>query len=106
MKGVVFTEFYSFVEEQHSVEFLQDVIDGADLPSKGAYASTGTYPTCEMAALVGSMSRKTNLDASKLLRVFGEHLFKRFSNDHGSFFEELIMHSIFLRLSSPRSMLK
>ena len=89
MKGVVFTEFYAFVENQHSIEFLQDVIDGANLNSLGAYASTGTYPSCEMAALVASMARKTGLDASILLRVFGEHLFKRFSIEHSEFFKDI-----------------
>ena len=87
MKGIVFTEFFSFVEEQHSIEFLQDVIDRSDLDSKGVYASTGTYPACEMAALVGSLGQKTGADTSSLLRVFGEHLFRRFFRGHPIFFE-------------------
>ena len=89
MKGVVFTEFYSFVENQYSIEFLQDVIDGASLASKGAYASTGTYPACEMAALIGSMAKKTGSDASNLLRVFGEHLLHRFAIEHREFFNDV-----------------
>ena len=89
MKGIVFTEFFSFVEEQHSIEFLQEVIDNSDLDSKGVYASTGTYPACEMAALVGALGRKTGADTSSLLRVFGEHLFRRFFRGHPIFFEDI-----------------
>ena len=78
VKGLVFTEFFSFVEDQNSPEFLQEVIDASAVESHGVYASTGTYPACEMAALVKAMSHKTGHDVSTLLRVFGEHLFTRF----------------------------
>ncbi len=79
MKGVVFTELFSFVEDQHSPEFLQEAINLSEVPSKGVYTATGTYPACEMAALVASLSEKTGHDVSTLLRVFGEHLFTRFA---------------------------
>ena len=89
MKGIVFTKFFSFVEAQHSIEFLQEVIDQSAIESKGVYASTGTYPACEMAALVGAVSEKTGVDASDLLRAFGEHLFTHFVEGFPVFFERV-----------------
>ncbi len=78
MKGVVFTELFSFVEEKHCPVFLQLLIDESDLASEGVYTATGTYPACEMARLVKTMADKTGTDVSSLLRIFGEHLFSRF----------------------------
>ncbi|MEL7488406.1 MAG: heme NO-binding domain-containing protein [Pseudomonadota bacterium] len=88
MKGVVFTEFFSFVEDAHSPEYLQEVIDASAVPSRGVYASTGTYHACEMAALVGALSHKTGADAATLLRVFGEHLFARFLDGFPTLFDD------------------
>ncbi len=88
MKGVVFTEFFSFVEEQHSPEFLQDVINCSEIASKGVYTATGTYPVCEMAALLGSLAEKTGTDVSRLLLVFGEHLFGRFADGFPAMFRD------------------
>lgn len=44
MKGVVFTEFYDFVETRHSPLMLQEIINQANLGSDGSYTATGTYP--------------------------------------------------------------
>lgn len=87
MKGVVFTELFSFVEDGHSPEFLQETIDDSKVPSKGVYTATGTYPVCEMASLVATLSKKTGAEVPDLLRVFGEHLFHRFHDGHPSMFE-------------------
>jgi len=73
MKGVVFTEFFEFVEETYSPEFLQETIADSQIASGGVYTSVGTYPVCEMGALVGSLSKRTGHDSSQLLKLFGRH---------------------------------
>lgn len=87
MKGVVFTELFSFVENQYSPEFMQDVINKSDVKSRGVYTATGTYPTCEMGALLSSLAKKTGHDVSHLLKIFGEHLFNYFFTTSPHFFE-------------------
>ena len=87
MKGVVFTEFLEMVEAQWGVPFLQQVIDDADLPSRGVYASTGVYPHSEMSALLTALSARTGERPSSLLIAFGEHLFGRFCEAYPGFFK-------------------
>ncbi len=84
MKGVVFTEFYEFVEDQYSPVVLQKIINGAELESQGVYTATGTYPFCEMGALVGSAMKESGLPVATLLKAFGRHLLTYFvtSNPH------------------------
>jgi len=87
MKGVVFTEFFEFVEETYSPEFLQETIADSQIASGGVYTSVGTYPVCEMGALVGSLSKRTGHDSSQLLKLFGRHLFRYFHASSPHFFE-------------------
>lgn len=89
MKGVIFTEFYEFVEDAFSPLFLQEVINATDLVSHGIYAATGTYPFCEMGALVAEVSEKSGEDLPKLLRGFGHHLFKYFVQSSPHYFENV-----------------
>lgn len=87
MKGVIFTELFSFVEDRHSAVLLQEAIEASDLPSGGVYTATGTYPHCEMARLVATLAEKTGADPADMLRVFGEHAFGRFHAGYPEMFE-------------------
>jgi len=78
MKGVVFTEFFEFVEREYSPEFLQETIAASQIASGGVYTSVGTYPVCEMGALhffegincpfelLASVETKIHVDVKKL----------------------------------------
>lgn len=79
MKGIVFTEFLDMIESRRGTLFLQQVIEEARLPSRGAYASTGVYPHAELHALLGALSTRAGKSVGELMREFGEHLFARFS---------------------------
>ena len=59
MKGLVFTTFYSHCEANYGADMLDDIIEDADLPNKGAYTSVGTYPFEEMVALITALVRRT-----------------------------------------------
>jgi hypothetical protein len=86
MKGMVFTEFLELVEARYSPEFVEDLIEEADLPSKGVYAATGTYPPRELVALVDGLHRKTGVPVKDLMQLYGEHLFSRFLVLYPAFF--------------------
>jgi len=87
VKGVVFTEFFEFVEEQYSPEFLQETIIESKVESQGVYTAVGTYPVCEMGALVSTMAERTGHNVPVLLNLFGKHLFKYFYASSPHFFE-------------------
>ena len=75
MKGLVFTTFYSHCEETYGSDMLDDIIEDADLPNKGAYTSVGTYPFQEMIALITALVRRTGLPLPLLLENFGQFCF-------------------------------
>src|SRR5688500_3365102 len=75
MKGLVFTTFYSHCEESWGAEMLDDIIEDADLPNKGAYTSVGTYPFEEMVALITALVRRTGQPLATLLEGFGRFCF-------------------------------
>lgn len=80
MKGVVFSELLEMVEQRYSLAVVDDVLEKADLPSGGGvYTSVGTYPVEEMGSLLVELSRATETPVPDLLRVFGRHLFGRFT---------------------------
>ena len=87
MKGRIFTEFLSFVEQIHGADAVDDLIDACDLPSGGAYTAVGTYDHTEMQALVAALSHQSNTPENELLEVFGQHLIVRFRVSFPDFFK-------------------
>lgn len=88
MKGVVFTEFLTLVEERFSLAMVDQIIEGAKLPSGGVYTAVGTYPVDEMVALLGQLSTRSGVAIPTLLQVFGRYLLGRFVMSHPGFFAE------------------
>lgn len=88
MKGMVFTEFLEMVEDKFSADMVDDIIEDSDLASGGIYTSVGTYPHEEIVKLVVSLSTRTGIETHNLIRVFGQHLFGRFSILYPVFFPE------------------
>ena len=87
MKGVVFTEFLDLVETRFSANMVNDILQDAELPSSGAYTTTGTYPESDMVAMVVALSLRSRTPIPNLLRAFGEHLFGRFVQGHPGLFK-------------------
>ena len=75
------------VEARYSPALLEDLIDEADLPSKGAYTAVGTYPPAEMLSLVSALSLSTGVPPPDLLKLYGEYLFRSFKVKFPHFFE-------------------
>jgi len=87
MKGVVFTEFLEMVEETYSPEVVDEIIEGAELKSGGAYTAVGTYPHQEMIDLAGALSERTGELLPDLMQSFGHHLLGRFGQLYPEFFD-------------------
>jgi hypothetical protein len=77
MKGVFFTEFLHMVEAEYSANMVDDIIEIANLPSKGAYTIVGAYPDEELISLMQCYAEITQLSIPDILKAFGRHLFKR-----------------------------
>jgi hypothetical protein len=88
MKGIVFTEFLSMVDDHFSPEMVERILDGATLPSGGVYTAVGTYDHHEILQLVGRLSQESGVASGDLVRAFGQHLFTRFVAGYPQFFAE------------------
>ncbi len=86
MLGMVFTEFVELVEAQFSPAVADAVLQDVAPPHGGAYTAVGYYPHQEMMALVGALSARTGVAAPDLVKAFGHHLLKRFTQGHGDMF--------------------
>lgn len=87
MKGIVFTEFLEFVEDQMGADMVDDIIDDCDLSTGGAYTAVGTYPFSEMADLLGALVKRSGAEPSDLLRGFGHKLCGTFTQGYGQYFD-------------------
>jgi len=87
MKGIVFTEFLEMVEQAHSYDLVDELLNENELPSGGAYTSIGTYEHQEMVTLVVSLSEKTKTPVPDLLNAFGQYIFGTFEKGYPAFFK-------------------
>lgn len=76
MKGIVFTEFLSFVELIHGDDFVDDMI--AESGVEAHYTSVGTYEFSELASLVTTYCKMTGTSMPDALRSFGNALARVF----------------------------
>lgn len=88
MKGIVFTEFIEFVEDEFGFEISNEIITESKLESGGVYTAVGTYDFQEMVSLLISLQSKTNIPIPDLLEVFGKHLFPRFVEMYPDFVQK------------------
>lgn len=86
MKGIIFTEFLEMLDEKFDPELTERIIEKANLPSGGAYTTTGTYDHTELVALVVELSKETEIGITDLVRTYGFYLFGRFVRGYPRFF--------------------
>ncbi len=86
MKGLVFKEFINLIESSYGDETVEKMIDDANIDSKGAYTSVGTYDHNEIIRLVTELSLETTVPISVLIKFFGRNLAKIFVKKFPDFF--------------------
>ena len=74
MKGIVFTEFLSMVENAFGLEVTDSVITSSKVKNKGAYTSVGTYDHRDILQLVSQLSILIGTPIPSLVKSFGKHL--------------------------------
>ncbi|MGJ8676376.1 MAG: heme NO-binding domain-containing protein [Akkermansiaceae bacterium] len=85
MKGIIFTEFLTMVEQAHGLDLVDTIIEKSDLPSGGAYTAVGTYPHTEIVSLVVNLSEETQTEVPDLLKAFGQYLFHKLAQYYPAF---------------------
>lgn len=87
MKGIVFTEFLTMVENKFGFETADKLITETELESGGVYTAVGTYSHAELVQLIMGLSKESGVAPDKLQEAFGEYLFPRFFENYGALFE-------------------
>jgi hypothetical protein len=85
MLGMVFTELLEMVESAYSFDVADAVIARAGVSA--TYTSVGDYSDAELMAIVNALSLEVGEPVSKLMRIYGRHLFHQFKVRFPSFFE-------------------
>jgi hypothetical protein len=75
MKGVVFTEYLEFIEEQFGFDVVDDMIEKAGV--SGVYTQAGNYEFNELFEMVQSLSKISKTAVGVLIGAFAKHLFKK-----------------------------
>ncbi len=88
MKGIIFTEFFNFVEGMHGDDFLDDLIEESLVPNDGAYTSVGTYPFSEMQQILTAYCKMSGTTVPVALNQFGANLCRSFQKKYSTFFRE------------------
>ncbi len=75
MQGSIFTTLSKMVIDKWGIETWNELLDTIKPSSKGIYTKGMQYDDSEMTALIGALSKKTNIDTPSLVRTFGRYLF-------------------------------
>ena len=87
MKGIVFTEFLTYVSKKYDENTVDDIIEASHLPSGGAYTTVGTYDHAELVSLCRTLSESKSISNASILNEFGKHLGHTFYDGFRSFFD-------------------
>ena len=88
MKGLIFTEFFDMVGNVFSPEMVENIIEDAKLPNKGAYTDVGTYDHQELIRLVTALSQRTKMSIPDLELTYGKYLFTQLKKRYGKLIQQ------------------
>ncbi len=89
MKGIVFTEFLSMVEQKFGYETVDKIITGSNVPNDGAYSAVGTYNSSELVSLVVELNKNSGIPIPDLIKVFGNYFFGVLRDNYGVFLDRV-----------------
>jgi hypothetical protein len=73
MKGIIFTEFMTLVEDKFGLKVLDEVLEGAE--DEGVYTTVGSYDHRNLVKLIIELSNISGIPGTQLQEVFGESVF-------------------------------
>ena len=75
MKGVVFTEYMEFIEDQFGFDTVDEMIEQSGV--SGVYTQAGNYEFSELFAMVSALSKITQKPLGFLVEAFAKNLFPK-----------------------------
>lgn len=88
MKGIVFIELLRMAEGAFGEQVVDQIIEGCDLPSGGAYTSVGQYSCAELMTLVQGISLHSGIASPDLKRQFGHWMHAHLVKNYPDFFAD------------------
>ncbi len=85
MKGIVFTEFLSMVEQKFGYETVDKIITESKVPNDGAYSAVGTYDHNELVSMVVALHKSSGIPIPDLIKVYGNYFFSVLRDNYGVF---------------------
>lgn len=82
MKGLIFTSFLSYVEEQFGLKFLDQMLEKTDVKSSGIYTTVGTYDHEELLKYIVHINCVSKHKISVMVENFGFYLFEKLVNEY------------------------
>lgn len=82
MKGLIFTSFLSYIEEQFGLKFLDQMLDTVDVKSSGIYTTVGTYDHQELLKYIVHINSISKHEIPIMVEDFGYYLFTKLSNEY------------------------
>ena len=82
MKGLIFTSFLSYVEEQLGLEFLDKMLNTVEVKSAGIYTTVGTYDHEELLEYIVHINKISRLEIPTMVESFGYYLFKQLCDEY------------------------
>ena len=88
MRGTVFVEFVSHLEERFGLEEVDSVIEELreTLSTQGAYTTVGNYPHGELLAIATHVCEHTDTSIENLIGEFARFLLQAFHSMHPEYF--------------------
>lgn len=83
MKGLVFTSFTAFIEEEFGPAYLEHLLDSVELESGAAYTNVGTYPHQELLAMLTFIQADQDVDMTQMVESFGAYTFNVLEQHYG-----------------------
>jgi hypothetical protein len=88
VKGLIFTSFLSYVEEQFGLEFVDQMLDAVPVQSSGIYTTVGTYNHEELIKYIIHIHAIKELEIPVMIEAFGYYLFTKLSNQYPQLIEQ------------------
>ncbi len=88
MKGLIFTSFLTYVEEQLGLEFLDQMLESVPVKSSGVYTTVGTYDHQELLKYIVHINGVSKLDIPVMVESFGYYLFAQLCKEYPKLIEQ------------------
>jgi len=88
MKGLIFTSFLSYVEENFGLEFVDQMIDSVPTKSSGIYTTVGTYNHQELIEYLIHINKIAETDIPYMVENFGYFLFGKLCIEYPKLIEQ------------------